>query len=261
MSVAEAVARPDRYHGGVPVSATPLRVEDIPGWFAPVDMRLFEFFLREAAPTARLDVLELGTYLGKSAAHIGAFLRPDEDFYVCDLFDPSFKGLTREKFEQNYRAVRGDLPVVIQAPSAQLAEYVRPGSLRFAHVDASHDYDDVLGDIALVRTLLADGGVVVVDDYRAPHTPGVAAAVWAAVAQGGLAPICLTERKFYGVFGRPSASARAAVRSVRLPGHRTHDHTIAGHQVLRFAGKARKSSGGGRHGRASRDELGPVTHG
>ena len=35
------------------------------------------------------------------------------------------------------------------------------------------------------------------DDYRTMHTPGVAAATWAAVVEGRLFPVCLSEVKLY----------------------------------------------------------------
>ena len=39
--------------------------------------------------------------------------------------------------------------------------------------------------------------VIVLDDYRSMHTPGVAAAAWAAVVEDRLFPVCLSEIKLY----------------------------------------------------------------
>jgi hypothetical protein len=58
----------------------------------------------------------------------------------------------------------------------------------------------VVADIAAARTLLKPGGVVVFDDYRAPHTPGVAAAVWRETTRD-LTPFALTQNKLYATFG------------------------------------------------------------
>ncbi len=52
------------------------------------------------------------------------------------------------------------------------------------------------------RTLLAPEGVVVFDDYRAEHTPGVAAAVWQRLDKG-LSPFALSPVKMYATFGDP----------------------------------------------------------
>lgn len=187
--------------------------EEIPGWFNPADKALFEFFLDVADGSREGDLVELGTYLGKSAAFMGAYLRPDETFTVCDLFEEatddanaaenakSYASLNRQAFEQNYRAVRGDLPVIVEGPSALITKHVSPSSARFVHVDASHLYEHVMIDIDSAEEMLKPGGVVVFDDYRSPHTPGVAAAVWGAVAQGRITPVCLTRMKLYATVG------------------------------------------------------------
>lgn len=236
----------------MPKAATPSLGADIPGWFPALDRRLFEFFLSDAAPDETLDMLELGCYLGKSAVHIGAFLRPREQLYVCDLFDPRFKGLTRGKFEENYRSVRGDLPVVIQGATSEVAEYIRPRSLRFIHVDASHDYEDVRGDVDLAEDLLADGGVVAFDDYRTLHAPGVGAAVWGAVAQGRLTPLCVSRQKLYGTFGAPSPRLESAIETLADSKLATKTHSIAGRAVVRVSGA---NDAGNRDPAASADAL------
>lgn len=186
-------------------------INDIPGWFSWTDQQLFRYFLGQATQEARGDLVELGTYLGKSAALIGEYVRPGERFVVCDLFNDvsdtanelensrSYSRLTRQAFEENYQALRGNLPQIIQGPSSLITEYVTPRSARFVHVDASHLYEHVATDIDSAITMLAEQGIVVFDDYRSRHTPGVAAAVWGAVAEGRLRPVCLSGAKFYAV--------------------------------------------------------------
>lgn len=62
-------------------------------------------------------------------------------------------------------------------------------------------------DITSTRSLIHEARVVVMDDFRALHTPGVAAATWGAVATDGLIPICLSEQKFYGAWDPDMARA------------------------------------------------------
>lgn len=186
---------------------------DIPGWFPSIDEAIFEHFLSADAVAPRGDLVELGVYLGKSAAFIGRFKRPEETFTVCDLFGlppeagtprrRSFSGLRREEFERNYLALFDELPVVVQGPSSTILDHVAPGTVRFLHVDASHQYAHVAVDVESARKILLPDGVVVFDDYRTAHTPGVAAAVWEAVLTKGLRPICITPQKLYGTFGDP----------------------------------------------------------
>src|SRR5690349_23305480 len=59
---------------------------EIPGWFRWVDQQLFRSILADQADGAPGDVVELGTYLGKSAVLIGEYVRPTERFVAVDLF-------------------------------------------------------------------------------------------------------------------------------------------------------------------------------
>ena len=224
-------------------AVAPKSLDDVPGWFPKIDQRLFTWiFERQLRQGLRGDVVELGAYLGKSAILIGRHVRDDESFTVCDLFEgeapdsanqremtASYPSLTREGFEANYRAFHAELPVVIQGPSSVILDHVRPASCRFMHVDASHLYEHVSADIRAARVVLAPGGILVCDDYRSEHTPGVAAAVWEAIFTGDLRPICITRGKLYGVWGDP-----AAIRSDLLEWVSTADDLW--HEVQQVAG-------------------------
>lgn len=218
-------------------------VRGIPGWFAPVDQSVFGHVLgrQDAEPPGTL--VELGAYLGKSAVVIGDHLREGEELVVVDLFgdaapDPdnaqenldSYATLTRREFEANYLRVHGRLPTVVQAPTTEVIEHVAPDSARFVHVDASHLYEHVRGDIEAAQVVLRPGGVVVCDDYRSPHTPGVAAAVWFSVHSGALRPFCLTPSKLYACFDDPAPHREAVLQWLAsMPG--------LGHEVQRIAGE------------------------
>ncbi|MDG9716243.1 class I SAM-dependent methyltransferase [Streptomyces sp. DH24] len=195
----------------------PGELNDVPGWFPPLDQMLFTWFLdRQEAGGVRGDLLELGAYLGKSAILLGAHLRGDERFTVCDLFESdapdganqaetakSYASLTRQAFERNYLSFHDELPRVLQAPSSVISGEVGPGTCRFVHIDASHLYEHVHGDIGAARDILRPDGIVVLDDFRSEHTPGVAVAVWEAVLNRGLKPVCLSTQKLYGTWGDP----------------------------------------------------------
>ncbi|MGK4581213.1 class I SAM-dependent methyltransferase [Kitasatospora sp. HPMI-4] len=232
-----------------PAPRTP---DDVPGWFWKTDQQVFGWLLdRQSAAGTGGDILELGTYLGRSAILLGSHLRPGETLTVCDLFDSdapdddnsaemamSYRGsLTRRAFEANYLAFHGRLPTVIQAPTSALADGRIPaGSCRFVHVDASHLYEHVVDDIRVARAALVPDGVIALDDYRAEHTPGVAAAVWEAVFEHGLRPVCLTPDKFYGTWGDAGALGQElCARDWRGEGFRMDQDTIAHHTVHRLA--------------------------
>lgn len=197
----------------------------VPGWFDPADFLLFDWFLADQTSRgARGDLLEVGAFLGRSAVVLGLHAGPDECVDVCDLFEAgaggasrgsyagtAYRGLSRGAFEENYRRHVQGLPRVHQRPSAELAAVLTPG-YRFIHLDGSHVYEYVRSDVRTAVTLLQTDGVVAVDDYRNEHFPGVAAAVWAEVAGGGLVPVCVTSAKMYATNCDP-APVQARMRA------------------------------------------------
>ncbi|MYR43567.1 class I SAM-dependent methyltransferase [Streptomyces sp. SID5910] len=232
----------------------PAELNDVPGWFWPLDQVLFSWFLeRQEAAGTRGDLLELGAYLGKSAILLGHHLQDGEKLTVCDLFEAdapdeanraesakSYATLTRQAFERNYLSFHDALPVIIQAPSSAVTGEVAPGTCRFAHIDASHLYEHVHGDIGAVRDLLLPEGVVVLDDYRTEHTPGVAVAAWEAVLNRGLRPVCLSTQKLYATWGDPEPLQEELLAALR--GRDDCSVTVewaAGHRLVRFRAKGK----------------------
>ncbi|WP_424210667.1 class I SAM-dependent methyltransferase [Streptomyces sp. BI20] len=196
----------------------PANLDEVKGWFWPADQILFDWFLtrQNADPRATGDLLELGAYLGKSAIFLGRYLKEGEEFTVCDLFDSpaedeenddemrrSYATLTRRAFEANYLSFHERLPTVVQAVTSVVPDRVRANSCRFVHVDASHLYAHVHEDLENSRTVAAPGAVVVFDDFRAEHCPGVAAAVWGAVDARRLHVLCITRHKMYATWDDP----------------------------------------------------------
>ncbi|MFE6063645.1 class I SAM-dependent methyltransferase [Streptomyces sp. NPDC056431] len=225
------------------------RLDEVEGWFFAADRYLFDWLLshqRDHGP--RGDLLELGVYKGKSAIVLGHHVAEDERFTVCDLFDADeapdastatemrvyYPTLTRQVFEANYLRFHRRLPTVVQGSSAEITAHVPARSCRFVHIDASHLYHHVRADIATARELLTEDGVVSLDDFRSPHTPGVAAATWEAVLTTGLKPVVLTESKLYGTWG--SADALRDSLAAHLTNHPTLwgvTEEVAGHTLLR----------------------------
>jgi hypothetical protein len=225
-------------------------LDDIPGWFFAQDQALISWFLeRQNRLAIRGDLLELGAYLGKSAILLGRYLVDDQRLTVCDLFEDPAQDhdndqemrqyrstLTRLAFERNYLAFHTALPSIVHGPSSTISSHVAPGSCRFAHVDASHLYEHVEADIRACRIAMLAEGLLVCDDFRAAHTPGVAAAVWGAVTSGDLRPICLSDSKFYGTWGDPGPVHAELIAWLETFGPHTFEtQRIAGGTVLRIA--------------------------
>ncbi|MEV0227647.1 class I SAM-dependent methyltransferase [Streptomyces sp. NPDC050704] len=230
----------------------PKALSEVKGWFRPVDQQLFDWFLTGQLDRAQPgDLLELGAYMGKSAIFMASYLRDEDAFTVCDLFDSpaedsanskemnkSYSTLTRRAFEANFLSFHEKLPELIQAPSSVVADRVEDDSCRFAHIDASHLFEHVWGDIEAVRDILLPDGVVVLDDYRAEHCPGVAAATWGAVAALDLRPICVTGTKFYGTWGDPEPLRDALLEWLAARDDMWHEvQQVAGRGMIRIDGK------------------------
>lgn len=227
-------------------------MKDIPGWFFWLDRQLFAALLTAQQDRERGDLVELGTYLGKSAVVIGEHLRPGERFVALDLFgrtdllqqdqrqsnrqevEKSYASLTRLAFEENYLSWHADLPDIVEGPSSVVMDHVRPGSVRFVHIDASHLYDHVRLDALHAKQMLQPGGLVIFDDWRSEHTPGVTAAVWESVFVDGLIPLAVSPTKLYGTFSEPEAH-RTALRSLLERDDRIWSEVqqIGGHPVIR----------------------------
>ncbi|MCG5217244.1 class I SAM-dependent methyltransferase [Streptosporangium sp. KLBMP 9127] len=185
--------------------SAPWTLDGVPGLLDETDTRVLDWSLGyQSRFGIRGDLLELGAYVGKSAILIGRHRRADERFTVCDLFESDDDDtLSRTAFEANYLAFHEQLPEIVQGHTALIRDHVERKSCRFVHVDASTLYDDVNDDLEAAKELLDGEGIVVIDGYRAETSPGVAAAVWEAVAMHGLRPIYLSPQKFYGTWGDP----------------------------------------------------------
>ncbi|TYQ10409.1 UNVERIFIED_ORG: methyltransferase family protein [Gordonia westfalica J30] len=191
------------------------------------------------------DLAELGAYLGKSSVLIGGYVRPGETFTVLDLFGSEtdspannaenadqYPSLTRARFEENYLKIHDELPAVVQAPSSEVLEHASSGTHRFVHIDASHLYEHVVGDVRSSRELLAPQGIVVFDDYRTFHAVGVSAAVWRAT-RDGLSPVAVSEMKLYATWGDPDPWVEALARWLPESGLAYQEERIDGKAVFR----------------------------
>jgi hypothetical protein len=221
---------------------------DIPGWLSPLDTCAMVASSEVQGDGAEGAVLEIGAFLGRSTIALG-YVTPPDELIVCDPFDDGagdqqveherwYQGLTRQRFEENFLRFHPSLPVIHPCRSDELDFDALP-PLRLAHVDGGHSYDVVSFDLRHVLPLLVDGGVVVIDDWCVPHTPGVAAAVWAEVGAGNLHPFAVTNQKMYATASGHDASLPD--RWLDLVTKRytdyggtfgVHHHEVAGHELL-----------------------------
>ena len=223
-------------------------IDTIVGAFEQPDVGIFRALLEAADEPG--DLAEFGVLYGRSAVLLGAYLRSSERFTVVDLFETAagddhnraendawYPGLTRAGFEANYLRFHDRLPTIVQGPSPQIEGAAAAGGHRFVHIDASHLYEHVTVDIEVAHRLLRPDGIVVLDDFRAEHTPGVAAAAWQAVHVTGLRPFALSPNKMYATWGE-AERWREIVRARAAQAGLVHEeHRIAGRTVLRVGAR------------------------
>lgn len=222
------------------------QTRDIDGWLTPLDVALLlAAGAHQAERGTKGDLLEIGAYRGRSAIVLGHLRRPDERVIVCDVFedgsaDPEtsaewhlhYQGLAQAQFEANWAKVHPAPPTIVRAPSSELASRLAPGTVRLVHVDGSHLEREVAADIDTVLRLATPGVVLVFDDIFRSGSPGVAAAVWPAVAAGRLQPALVSSNKLYATVGDPDALRAGLLHGIEALHDLEHDRQlICGNEV------------------------------
>lgn len=155
------------------------RHENIQGWFFPFDQIIFyELTAIQNQLGITGDLCEIGVYQGKSLVFLSLLKSASDRLFGFDLFDGDARALTEKNLSEE-----GDPENVIltegltsQLPAASLEALVSK-PLRFLHIDAGHEYHEVLEQLELFTPLVGDAAVVAMDDYQDREFPGIEAAV------------------------------------------------------------------------------------
>jgi cephalosporin hydroxylase len=157
--------------------------QEIKGWFYPLDMVLFCFAdqLQKQAGI-RGDIFELGVHHGKSLVLLSLLSRRDEMLYAMDLYREDFLQQTQnnmERFGQHQDA--GTVEYIVGDSSAMTIDELmqriqRP--LRLLHIDAGHEYHEVLQSLYLLAPFVSSQGIIIMDDYHDREFPGIDAAIY-----------------------------------------------------------------------------------
>lgn len=170
--------------------------EAVPGWaaFTP----LYREMVERAPHNQTSTFVEIGSWLGKSAAYMGVEIINSGKPIMMTCIDPwvdggpdlrdteYFKALTKpplDIFMENTIHVR-DVITSIQLPSLSAAK-VWPATqkINFLMIDGDHSYEACKADIAAWLPHMAEGGVISGDDYL---WPGVTQAVQEAFKGGNI---------------------------------------------------------------------------
>lgn len=222
----------------------------IPGWLSFHDAAVMDGILsHQSEDGTKGNLLEIGVYAGKSAVLLGLHLQPKEEFHVCDIFgEPtdsrnsdeilrSYKNLSRIRFEENYNEFLGKLPTIHECLSLELPRILKDNKFRLIHIDGSHLYEHVVKDLEFATSAIdRQGGIIAVDDFRAQHTVGVAAALWKSILTGTLIPLVITPAKIY--LGSPDVVFDFDKMKEKLDSHEIQSvyEDILGNRILRTFG-------------------------
>lgn len=151
----------------------------INGWFLQQDMISFwciDFAQKQMGMEG--DICEVGVYQGKSLVLLGKLARENESVYGYDLFGDNLLDITKKNLQQfglyeKTHLIIGDTSLLkIQ----QLHNSFRRG-IRILHIDAGHEYHEVVHQLHMFSPFVSQGGCIIMDDYQDREYPGIEAAV------------------------------------------------------------------------------------
>ena len=152
--------------------------DKIPGWFFPLDQLAFaELYAMQKGMRIEGDICEIGVYRGKSLTLLSILRTDDERLLGFDLFTDDDEAETNKNL-QSYGVPRNTTltkGLTSDISSESLDELIqRP--VRFLHIDAGHEYHEVIEQLDMFSPYLADAGVIAMDDYQDREFPGIEAA-------------------------------------------------------------------------------------
>jgi predicted O-methyltransferase YrrM len=142
----------------------------IPGFTFAESMCIWDFLLEFQSQTwPPASLLEIGVYYGHSAMMLALHCRGEETLL---LIDPSKYVEEARKVLTSFNAASFE---IIKARSSDGQSWALTSrythALRWIHVDGDHKAEAVWNDLSLANCLLADTGIICVDDFFNPGYP------------------------------------------------------------------------------------------
>jgi hypothetical protein len=153
--------------------------KDISGWFEYPSFYKKCFDCCEDNST----IVEVGSWFGRSTSYMGSLLKESNKnikFYSVDTWEGSdeephhkiiseLKSQGKTLFDEYLNNLKDcgviDYVIPIKSTSIDAAKQFGDNSIDFLHIDASHDYDNVLADIIAWYPKVKPGGLITGDDY------------------------------------------------------------------------------------------------
>jgi hypothetical protein len=150
--------------------------ENVPGFFVFDAMIAWEFFLElQTASGIAGHFLEIGVYQGKSAILGAMYMQPDELCFFDDINSLA-------ACEAAVTSFRPDNNVFIQAPAFDLMQHPavihQRRRFRWVHIDGDHTGYSLMHDLLVAAELVAESGIICVDDFFSFRYPQLSAAAF-----------------------------------------------------------------------------------
>lgn len=162
------------------------RFSEIKGYFNEDDCMHFYLLLRMQSELGlRGDILEIGSYFGRSTALLVYCLKPGERLVVCDSFrNPTEDHYSEKPTEQdlldNIRKVNPSFNSGVLEIHSCLSTDLRlnpSDKFKFIHIDGGHSHEIASNDLNIAHAHVTNNGIIAVDDYEHEDWPGVTTAV------------------------------------------------------------------------------------
>jgi hypothetical protein len=119
--------------------------------------------------------LEIGVFKGKSASILASFSdQYQNDFYVIDPVIEESTITNLNKFDPDIRFVQRRSELVLYSDLHR--EHLR--SMSFIHIDGMHTFSALTNDLQLCEDMLADFGILCIDDFHTDLYPQLPAAIY-----------------------------------------------------------------------------------
>ena len=170
-----------------------VRRKEVDGWLARSDAEIFATLLEsQLANNITGAVAEIGVHHGKSFIPL-AISNNGRLCYAIDIFGKqefnidSSGGGDKEVFIRNLTKFGVDAKGVFidERPSTDVTPgdiEGKVGKVRFFHIDGGHHYEVALNDLKLAETVVADNGIIAIDDVFRPEWPEVSMALFGYLA-------------------------------------------------------------------------------
>lgn len=151
----------------------------IAGWFFTPDMISFYLLaLIQKAMGVGGHCCEVGVYHGKSLVLLSLLKAENEYLFAYDLFHGEALHKTKLNLEtygnsKNIEYIQGNTSDYTQA----MLDEKLGGGIRLLHIDAGHEYHEVLQQLLQFTPYVISGGIIIMDDYQDREFPGIEAAV------------------------------------------------------------------------------------